>query len=133
MSDFCKIHARRLSILADALEQDKHGHAEWDFGDVCRNYHCGTAGCAMGSLPYIFPAEWRMGVKYDEPFPELVGSKADDLHEDVNAFFGLRGNEVFSLFELKGYYPNLCQSQITPQIVAAKIRAFLEFKGRESQ
>lgn len=122
-----KIFTKRLSILADALEQDKHGHEVWDYRRVMSRSGCGTAGCAMGSLPYVFPTHWE--VKYDTPVMR------DGAHFSTIAvcnFLGITEKERSELFTINAYLPVHGES-VTPQMVAAKIRTLLEVKGKEPQ
>lgn len=55
----------RLRKLAQHLKEGKLGHDKFDFssyGHKIRSeesVNCGTAGCAMGECPAVFPRQWE--------------------------------------------------------------------------
>jgi len=57
------MHKQRLLDLADHLEFGKLGHDKFDFSIWSRRANlensCGTAGCALGECPFLFPNDWK--------------------------------------------------------------------------
>lgn len=56
-----KPNTERLIKLADHLLNGKLGHEVFDFGrynDVLEP-KCGTAGCAIGECPIVWPIDWH--------------------------------------------------------------------------
>lgn len=133
---FCKIHTKRLSILADALEREEfkaEGH-KWDYRCVGERNECGTAGCAIGTCAYVFPQHYHWPA--DDDTPHLIGGTGDNLM-DAARFFGLTYNEADHIF-YGGFLSEhvagdwITFKDVTPQLVAGVIRAFLEVKGKET-
>ncbi len=135
---FDKVHAARLTALADHLERavalkvDKFyfacslsdvetytggGHREgWP--------KCGTVGCACGEASLLWPEHFRSGTDW------LA------MAEDAQKFFGLSFGEREHLFDPNQQDLGLFGGQhlgnnATRYEVAANIRAFLEIKARE--
>lgn len=54
-----KIGDRRLLKLADHLESQHRGLQRFDFGSVCTVRSCGSAGCAIGEMPAVWPKSWE--------------------------------------------------------------------------
>jgi len=60
-----KIRTGRLRKLAKHLRSKHCVHNKFDFGTVARGQmdkdgnYCGSAGCAMGEFPAVWPNEWR--------------------------------------------------------------------------
>lgn len=52
------MHAERLLKLAQHLETGKLGHDRFDFNYYNAKFNCGTAGCAIGECPTVFPDDW---------------------------------------------------------------------------
>lgn len=136
MSTFDKIHAQRLTRLADALEQDKHGHTEWDYSEVIsRHQTCGTVGCAWGAFPYVFPKDysitWVKDAGCSKPQPDIDGP-------DSASFLGISEREWDHIFMPRGQNPAEYGGEnlsvfATPQQVASNIRAFLVIKAQASK
>lgn len=122
----------RLLQLADHLEKGKLIHREFNFyyfnfGEEDET-GCGTAGCAIGECPAIFP-EW----KFDYSFPVFNEATLPDPFVSAREFFCLDRLETYHLFhpgcqrplkyggkELRGF--------ATKEQVAANIRAFVAHK-----
>lgn len=134
-----KLHSGRLTRLADALEHDEHGHKRWDFNRVLVTVKCGSVGCAIGALPYVFPKDFCFK---DSSFPDMpwVSLRDGNAYDKKAAqeFFGLSMEEATHLFYPKEQEPKLYGGRVLgerakPQSVAKNIRAFLEVKARESR
>ena len=55
------MNTERLLQLATHLESGKLGHEKFDFSIYNNNYispTCGTAGCAIGECPILWPKDW---------------------------------------------------------------------------
>ena len=85
------LHKNRLLKLAEHLKI-KRGHARFDFRHIWRTIKCGTAGCAVGELPFCFPRSFR----YDEA--NYCDGGSSDLWVAVEEFFGLEKYEANHLF-----------------------------------
>lgn len=132
-----KIHANRLRKLADHLKKGKLGHKNFDFGsynaDVPDGAKCGTAGCALGECPFVFPRDWEFCGPF---FGDLkLKSKPRDLAFNCAVeFFGVEFGEVFHLFYPNNQLPEKfggirLKHDATSKEVAANIYAFLKAKG----
>lgn len=117
----------RLLKLATHLETGKLGHKVFDFGQYNDSIlpQCGTAGCALGECPIVFPDEWEFG-----DFGTLIlrpfqyGGRSGAV-----CFFELNQAEVERLFFPKtiscsGH--SVLPVDATREQVAAGIRAFVE-------
>lgn len=124
-------HIDRLAKLAEHLEKGQLGHATFDFAVVNNSLEasCGTAGCALGELPIVWPLCWSWnygGIPYKIGVQRL-------FEEDACDFFGIDQEEMDHLF-----YPALQRVDVyggkklnrsaTRYEVAANIRAFIEIK-----
>jgi len=136
-----KIHKDRLLKLANHLKSGKLGHKVFDFS--CVNFSsdgiydskgCGTCGCAIGELPFVFPRRFMFrkdcGVFILED--RIKGTLNTDGTLD---FFGLCQNEAFHLFFPK--YQNIVEyggkslnSVATKTQVAKNILAFIKKKEK---
>jgi len=91
------IYAERLAILADHLEHGQLGHSffnfgAWNVGPAVTPSGCGTAGCAIGECPIVFPEEWSFHPK----------TLAPGLHEEKQYFTPeTSGCLFFSLTEIE--------------------------------
>jgi len=133
-----KLHIRRLEKLAKHLESGKLGHERFDFSEIHlpferpRKSHCGSAGCALGECPVVFPGVWKFrGVTAGLRIRDHLGA-----FDSAGAFFSLTQPEVSHLFSPHGQQPKLfggehLNSQATRQQVAAGIRAFLKIKAKQ--
>lgn len=124
----------RLLLLAEHLEKGKLGHAQFNFG-IFNDSHaptCGTAGCAIGECPILFPKDWNWG-KRGEPL--LIDGRRYDASEDGERFFGLDEREFDHLFiplcQVHLYGGEILDDDATAAEVAANIRAFVAIKDEE--
>lgn len=114
---------KRLIKLAEHLETGKLGHKRFDF-NVYNNVsepRCGTAGCAIGECPILFPSYWKWDYSGD-PALRRGDSKA------YSAFFEITQEEYKLLFipseEPFGLPPTATRKQVAKNIrdfVAAKL------------
>ncbi len=86
-----------LLELADHLEFGKLGHKKFDFSTYndTTSRKCGTAGCALGECPILFPYDWTWGMS-GNPFL-VFGSKVSP-HHDAQRFFDINCAECDFLF-----------------------------------
>jgi hypothetical protein len=152
---FHKRHGERLLKLADYIEKmpagDKHekGKPGFDFSVIAVKQDCGTAACAVGSMPQVWPDKFRYGDDYGRPadtvssgdyisvFPVRLGRPKTGRSSFMNiplarAFFGLtedESNALFLPFNQYGLYglPHL-ENFATGAEVARNIRRFVERK-----
>lgn len=119
----------RLRQLAEHLETGTLGHETFDFSqynNVEKN-KCGTAGCAIGECPILWPKSWR----FDSiGLPYLKERKEFDPYRSGMEWFGIDSSEYCHLFlpeeqmtwEFGGKHLN---DNATRYEVAANIRAFI--------
>ena len=130
----------RLLQLAEHLETGKLGHEYFDFSAYNYNHNpyevvtgeCGTAGCALGECPIIWPEDWvfctRTGFPILDQFP---------YSEPINCasiFFEISDIVVIHLFkplmQLTGKFGGVVLPNIaSKEQVASNIRAFVEKCG----
>lgn len=126
------MHKERLEKLADHLERGKLFHEVFDFrvinatdGKSDLSGSCGTAGCALGECPGLWPDDWE----WDEW--GSVGLKdCGSLFAPEQVFFGLNAYEAGHLFypmlqEPDFYGGKELSGDATRHEVAANIRAFI--------
>jgi hypothetical protein len=117
---FDKIHAARLTYLADQLETaEQLLVGEFNFDIIYEKNLCGSTGCALGEAALIWPEIFRDSRSY---------------YSTSVVWFGLRSNEIFHLFFPYEQIPSLFGGKTlgcgaTRYDVAANIRAFLAIKG----
>lgn len=93
IGDNLSIGDQRLLQLADHLENGKLGHERFDFSRYNNEPNkCGTAGCALGECPVLWPEQW----KWDGNDPLLRDKWETD--ESAHEFFGLDDFECDHLF-----------------------------------
>lgn len=84
----------RLQKLADHLLHGKLGHKVFSFDtfNSGRKPICGTAGCAIGECPIVWPGEWKFAKDGDPvtTFNNSLSSSKD--------FFGIIHDEFMHLF-----------------------------------
>lgn len=120
----------RLTKLAEHLETGKLGHKIFDFstynanrnGDDMGTARCGTAGCAIGECPIVFPDEW----KFDK-----LGGIVLRSGDDHTVFFDITDEQYDHLFlpndqDCETYGGEELGKDATRYQVAANIRAFIE-------
>jgi hypothetical protein len=132
---FDKVHAARLTQLADHLESGKLGHDLFDFNTYHNAQPCGTSGCAIGECPTLWPRHWEMTIG---PILRDFQKGVCSIEESACWWFGIDEREFRHLFMPYGQEPRLyggthCHQDVTRYEVAANIRAFLEVKRRERQ
>lgn len=150
------IYRKRLEKLAKHLETGKLGHKFFDFSEYSftdsedgrkRNpYHCGTAGCALGECPVVFPKSWRF-LKGDTPFfvrilpalpcePKPLTNGRDRPFRSACRFFELSADEAEHLFYPNGQRPlrfggRTLDQDATRKQVARNMRAFIKVKSQQ--
>lgn len=135
-----KIYKDRLLKLAKHLETGKLGHKEFNFSTL--NFGkgaekgCGTAGCALGECPIVFPRQWSFvgqGVgEVSKPCLKKFKSEGSSFLSAVE-FFDIDEDEADHLFQPGTQYPNVwggkeLNHHATRKQVAANIRAFVARK-----
>lgn len=152
-----KIRLDRLAKLADHLEKGQLGHVKFDFSLVHENGarlttkqrkegFCGTAGCAMGELPVLFPRKWKFADNdYGEPSVRMREGECPRIDiiykSDVTEFFGISESKTAHLFYPGCQHHKWCSKSLnkmgglsdkaTRKQVAANIRYFIKNKGFE--
>lgn len=132
------MRADRLLKLAHHLEAGCPGGHEVLDMEVYNNSNdakCGTAGCAIGELPIVFPEDWEFGAT-GNPIPTdnkwlKVGasrSKYDFTFVASQVWFDISEDEWDHLF-LEDGYPVIDADEVTPSMVAARIREFVAAGG----
>ena len=141
----------RLLVLAAHLKSDRRGHKRFAMWTVTQGprdperYGCGTAGCAFGELPVVWPEIWefaRYKPKSKEYYVKLKSQ--DSSHRSVQAtihgameFFELEEVEVDALF-FSGHSHNrpalipVLQSGCTAKQVADRFIAFVKWREEQS-
>jgi hypothetical protein len=139
--DASRLGLQRLRQLAEHLLHGKLGHAEFDFNyfnrlpasyTITENV-CGTAGCALGECPILFPGEWQ----FQGNDLRLVGKPTRTASEAAARFFGITQTEVFHLFFPEDQQPEKfggkeLSETATKEEVAENILAFIALKEQES-
>lgn len=126
---FDKVHAARLTALADHLENAETLEVgEFDYSISFQHRGCGTAGCAMGEASLLWPK--------DLPMTFLSENHGYVPSPTICAFFGLTRDESFHLFQPYQQRTELYGGAelgfyATRYDVAAQIRAFLAIKGAQ--
>ncbi len=133
---FNEVHKQRLLKLADHLLNGKLGHEKfnincWNVG-IFDDKGCGTAGCAIGECPIVFPESWEFNPITS--YPVLIGMSIGILHS-IHSFFGLSRNEKNHLFHARGQKPDIYGGSIlsenaTKEEVANNIKIFVELKTK---
>lgn len=127
------MNKERLLKLVEHLEQGKLGHDKFDFTHIhSENRHkCGTSGCALGELPFVFPEQFRLdreccGVTYlysKEMYSEFtLAAKWFDISYNESSF-------LFSPNDDNDTDINLLKSSATKEQVAQHIREFVKAEG----
>jgi len=123
------MNEERLLKLAKHLESGKLGHKEFDFRIIDRT--CGSAGCALGELPFAFPDAWRLDTLEFSAY--LIKDSEGDCFEDACIFFDLSSEEVDTLF-IPGmdapWLERVLYDEATRYDVADSIRKFVEWKKK---
>lgn len=149
------IHAQRLVKLAHHLLYGQLGHEVFDFAHVNESdtdeYQpngCGTNGCAIGEMPFVWPEKFSYsfymdsdGDEYGDQYFKIFNEEFDslDFFEAAEWFFGVNPRESTILFcpsyGIKGsrivndveFYE--LGTSATKEQVANQILKFVEAKG----
>lgn len=105
------MQTERLQKLADHL-RGPLAASRFDFTRLWRVTDCGTAGCALGELPDIWPEDWHLvelpnnfGSLLNEFEPRLIETKCQgawEAFQDAEVFFGISDDEATFLFQPAG-------------------------------
>ncbi len=131
------LQVKRLEKVANHLIHNMLGQDKWDFSEIHKISSCGTAGCAMGELPVIFPKLWKYDLKDSDDPVKLRKDSSNDSFYDVERFFGLSKEERRHLFMPAMWEPTQkpelyggkrLSRKCKPQTVGKQIHAFLKKK-----
>jgi hypothetical protein len=126
------MNAERLLKLAEHLESGKLGHKEFSFACFGGRTKCGTAGCAIGECPFVWPESWKhIGILH--PVPVLINGETTNPLDCAQEFFGLSFRQAIHLFIPEDqnahiYGGEFLGADATPRQVASNIRAFVAKK-----
>jgi hypothetical protein len=123
----------RLDILEGLekhLRSGNLGHKKWDFQSVCYQFDCGTCGCAIGELPYVFPHDFYFDKSKETIGATVIGFDCDHAVVPLNIFHVLRFEEsqkeilanIFSDSERHGV---MNMKDVTPLMIADAIKQFI--------
>lgn len=130
----------RLAKLANALYNEDLGSETFDFGqwtdgEVTPEHPCGTAACAIGQAPYLWPQYWRV-IPYNREISlrqstALSGNRNGRTIEDICAFFGISHEAARHLFipghqDPHSYGGSFTDYDASAKDVADNIKAFCE-------
>lgn len=92
-----KFHLDRLTKLGKHLLKKKLGHVKFNFNRYHDNGNapegfCGTAGCALGECPVVFPRSW----KFEDGEPVTRGENYPN--SSACGFFGINYEDAYHLF-----------------------------------
>lgn len=123
------IRIDRLEHLAEFLENGILGHKKFDIDkyNSRSDGRCGSAGCALGECPTLWPDDWMFrgeGISL-RAFPHKHAENS------AIAWFGVSIEEVHHLFYSHYQHPKLYGGEklgggATRYQVAANIRAFVQ-------
>lgn len=128
----CKIASRRtgnrrLQKLADFIEKVPRERFDLSIiaktntnGQLPTPKTCGTAGCAMGFTPCVFPKDIRYKRLYNTPNLDVIDNDGCSNFDLAERFFGLTIDEASYLF-LPDFYPKNRRGRVS---VANRIRSF---------
>lgn len=123
----------RLIQLAEHLESGKLAHGSFDFAqynyftsDYAEPNMCGTAGCALGECPAIWPEEWEWW--YNNV--GLAKSQAKGIWAAIE-WFGISAGAAQHLFYPECQIPSeyggvWLSTNATAEEVASNIREFVK-------
>lgn len=134
------MNATRLLKLARHLEKGKLGHEKFDFSTINGSRSdggCGTAGCAMGEFPVVWPKDWQWNKCGSVSLNGVDGGTRGAVK-----FFGIRQDEAEHLFIPYYQHPNnyqhpniygwiMLDNSATKEQVAANIRAFVRHQRKQ--
>lgn len=126
------MHKERLLKLAEHLETGKLGHEVFDFSQFnnANTNICGTAGCAIGECPVIWPDEWEFCTV---GLPTLKDKYTP--RGSATSFFGIISKEYDHLFipthqNINEYGGKVLGIDATKEQVATNIREFVKRKEK---
>jgi hypothetical protein len=124
------MNTERLQKLAEHLLHGTLGHERFDFGiyNDAKAPICGTAGCAIGECPIIFPQYWEFDWWGD---PVITGNATP--WDSGEFFFDITEAEFTHLFIADGqdtakYGGNVLSDTATRYEVANNILEFIKIK-----
>ncbi len=137
------MHRERLLKLAEHLEHGELGHDYFDIQSFNEGSSakkpCGSAGCAIGECPIVFPHDWVFRLSVWTYQPRLVdGLKSlEDPFEDAGFFFDLPYRHTGFLFSFdgpgcdneNGTRSQGCRSRRNRYDVARELRAYVKHDG----
>jgi hypothetical protein len=137
------MNKERLLKLAKHLASGQLGHDHFDIGCFneggTKENPCGSAGCAIGECPIVFPKSWYFRELAHVGYgPRLLKSdKSGGPFGDAMAFFGISWGDASLLFGYRGPGCTCETDEVHESIrynrdnilVAAEIRAFVKHDG----
>lgn len=127
------MNAERLLKLAEHLESGRLGHKQFDFtvytSGKRRGNGCGTAGCALGECPVVWPDAWTFRDGTIVSAVPLL-RESDDTDTSAVTWFGISIAECLGLFYPYKNVPwgNRLSGDATASQVARSIRQFVAWK-----
>ena len=139
------MNTERLRKVEAHLRSGKLGHRVFDFArfnagfsEIYDEKGCGSHGCALGELPFIFPEEWafsKTGLRDPYWFNNMAVFRKSSL-DQAALFFDLTFAEICQLFvpfepsteERFGIYP--LPYKASPKEVADNIDLFIKYKEK---
>ena len=136
-----KLRTGRLRKLAKHLRSNNRAHRKFDFSTIAegkfnkKGNYCGSAGCAMGEFPAVWPNEWRWDNSMSGFNKFRVLHKSQNAKEYTNydimaKFFSITEEQIRHLFEPArqqvGRFGGQILFKATPEQVADNIIAFIE-------
>lgn len=130
------IQRGRLMKLANHLLHGKLGHEEWNFSVLNNGLFdkkgCGTAGCALGECPIVFPRHWKFSKQSTYYFyPTLKSCQFENAFSCAIKFFGIEYGAAAHLFDPNSQKPEeyggkALGNDAAREEVARNILAFLK-------
>lgn len=124
----------RLKKLSTHLKRGKLGHTKFDFSRFnatdCGQGKCGSAGCAIGECPIVFPRQWKFAKQWCST-PVLRRVNHTHPFSAAEKFFKLGKDACLHLFsphcQITGQYGGKhLDNSATASEVAANIDAFIK-------
>ncbi len=121
-----KVGAKRLTKLADELaarvkaKKYQFCMATWVGDDPktdSTEVHCGTAGCAIGLCPAIWPKHWRY-VTTMTGYTAQASDGAADNYGSASRFFGIKDSEAVRLFDFYSYTNDIHKAPPVRTVIA---------------
>ena len=133
-----KTQTQRLQKLHDHLVKGQLNHTVFDFAKFHSHTGCGTAGCALGEAPYLFPDDWQFVQQYGMTRPVLKGLPPSNFrasHRAAMQFFGISSKAADHLFFPRLQTPKLyggvvLTGRASKEEVARNIRLFIKRQGK---